>query len=81
MPHDEDLILQRDELPERFRLHTRLHSCILRGLLTLSAVISNSMAVLDYRLVAAAGKRKVYCHPCKIITLRIGLPAHSKSDT
>ncbi len=81
MSHDENLVFQGNEFPERLCLHSGFDPGILRSLLTFSAIVCNTMAVFDDCLVSAPCQGKVDGDPGVVITLGISVVAKTKTDT
>ena len=81
MPHYDNLVLCRDELPQCLRFYTGFHAGILGGLFLLSTEIGNAVAVFDHRLVAAAGECQINGHACELIAQCIGGRIQTQTDT
>ena len=75
MAHHEDLILDRDELPQGFCLYTGFHAGILGSLLALSSIIGNALSILNDCLISASCQRQIDRHTGIVITLGIGVAA------
>ena len=67
MTHHDDLVLRRDELPQRLRLYAGLYTGILGHLFLFATEICDAVAVFDHRLVAAAGKGQIDSHTGELI--------------
>ena len=81
MAHHEDLILDRDELPQGFCLYTGFHAGILGSLLALSSIIGNALTILNDCLISASCQRQIDRHTGIVITLGIGVAAKAKANT
>ena len=79
--HNQNQIFARDNLSKCMCLDACLHPGILFHLLTLSAVIGDTLRSLDNCLIASSSQRKVNCISCKLIVLGIRKPIQSDTDT
>ena len=80
MPHNQDIVLARDDFTQCMGFDPGLDTCIFFYLLALAAVVIDLVGHLDYRLVTAASQCKVDRRAGKFVILCINQTVQTNTN-